>query len=106
MSEFLTSMWKGPLEVRAGHAVSAYAEKKLTWRQVIQQVAEKHNLTVDQVISPDRHRHIVIARHEAMWRLRQETKMSLPQIARALGRTDHTTVRWAINRHAERMAEA
>jgi chromosomal replication initiation ATPase DnaA len=39
-----------------------------------------------------------------MWEIRQRTILSTPQIGRALGNRDHTTVLHGIKRHEKRLA--
>ena len=74
------------------------------WRVVVEEVAKKHGIRVVELCSARRARELVNARHEAMWRLRNETTMSLPAIGRKLGGRDHTTVIHGIQRHEERIA--
>ena len=72
---------------------------KRTWRQIVQEVADKHRVCFNDILSPRRNKESVAARHEAAWRMRKETTMSLPQIGQRLGGKDHTTVLYAIKRH-------
>ncbi len=72
-------------------------------RDIINEVAEKHELTVDELKSTTRARRIAWPRQEAMLRLRDETAMSLPQIAEKLGLKDHTTVLHGIRAASERV---
>lgn len=69
-------------------------------KQIVRQVAQKHGVSVKDVYSVRRDRPSVAARHEAMYRLREETTLSLPQIGRLLGGRDHTTVLHGIRKHA------
>lgn len=78
---------------------------RLTGRQIIAVVASNHGLTVEDMKGPSRTKHISHVRQEAMWEIRQCTKLSLPQIARLLGRTDHTTAWHGVKAHAARLAE-
>lgn len=73
---------------------------------IIREVAQRHGLTFDDLLSQSRVRPLAHARQEAMWELRQRTRLSYPQIARRLNRTDHTTALQGARRHAQRMAEA
>jgi chromosomal replication initiator protein len=75
-------------------------------REIIHEVAERNGLTVDDLRSASKKRHIAWARQEAMWELRQRTSLSLPQIAERLNRIDHTTALWGIRAHSKRIAEA
>lgn len=70
---------------------------------IIWQVAEKHGLSFSDLLSKRRFRPLAWARQEAMWRCANETPSSLPEIGRALGKRDHTTVIHGIRRHEERM---
>lgn len=75
-----------------------------TGRKLAEAIAVKHAISFADMIGERRAVHLVRARHEAMWCLKQHTKLSLPQIARILGKRDHTTILHGIKRHAERMA--
>lgn len=102
----LQSLWKGPLVVIDGVVIPkvVFSRLKPTAKTIVRQVAAEHGLTLEELTGPSSVKPISRARHEAMWRLRQETKLSAMQIARALGRTDHTTALWGIRRHAKRIA--
>lgn len=92
----------------------AEAERDIIWlpqqrpspRQIIAEVAQRRGLTLEDLMGPSRLKRITRVRQEAMWELRQRTKLSFPQIARRLGRTNHTTALHAFRRHEERLAEA
>lgn len=74
------------------------------WRSIIEEVAQKHGVLMSDMRSVRRGRPLVAARHEAMWRMRNETSMSLPEIGRRLGGRDHTTVLHGIRKHEARIA--
>lgn len=68
-----------------------------TVRAIVDEVAAKHAVSrVDIVTRPgcmtSHFREHVLAMREVMLRLRRETRMSLPQIAGALGLKNHTSV--------------
>lgn len=67
------------------------------------EVAAKHGVTINDLESQTRNQMICLARFEAMWRCRQETIASLPQIGRSFGNRDHTTVLHGIRRHQARI---
>ena len=71
---------------------------------IIKEVAEKHDLTIDQIKTPCRQRRYSWARHEAFDRIYRETNSTLPMIARAFA-MDHTTVLYGIFAHRKRKAE-
>jgi chromosomal replication initiator protein len=60
--------------------------------EVIKAVALAFGITSDQLLSRDRSREIALPRQIAMYLLREEVHVSLPQIGEALGGRDHTTV--------------
>ena len=66
--------------------------RSISGMEIVKQVAEKHGLTVDDLRSQDRSRKYSWPRQEAMVRLRDETALSYPSIARLLHRKDHTTI--------------
>lgn len=76
------------------------------WKAIVAEVCTKHGVSILDLASIRRSRGLPEARHEAMYRLRHETTMSLPEIGRKLGGRDHSTVLNGIRRHEERMAEA
>src|SRR3954447_21451663 len=64
---------------------------------ILKDVAELHKITVAELRSRRRFRHLVAARHAAIWVLRQVyPTMSEQRIAEAVGLTDHTTVCYAL----------
>jgi len=70
-------------------------------RSIIKEVAQKHDLMMRDILSKSRKRHIAWPRHEAFDRLRKETKMSLPAIAR-IWDMDHTSILYGIWAHRQR----
>lgn len=74
------------------------------WRQIVEEVQLKYGITPLEMKSRYRDRRLVMARHEAFYRMRHETTLSLPQIAQRMGGFDHTSVLHGIKRHAARLA--
>lgn len=70
-------------------------------RKVIDAVAQVFKISVDKILSADRSRNVAEPRHLAMYILREDAKISLPQIGEAFGGRDHTTVMHAIKKMAE-----
>lgn len=66
-------------------------QKHLTPRSVVDKTARFFNLTKDEITGPKRDKEIVEPRQIAMYLLRSELHLSFPQIARFVGRKDHTT---------------
>jgi chromosomal replication initiator protein len=71
---------------------------ELDARQVQEAVAARLELSVDDLLSPSRTAPIARARQLAMYLTRELTDLSLPAIAGAFNRRDHTTVLHAIRR--------
>jgi chromosomal replication initiator protein len=69
--------------------------------QVIQMVAEAFGITVEQIIARSRARQVALPRQIAMYLLREEAHISLPQIGEALGGRDHTTVMYGCDKVAD-----
>lgn len=86
-----------PFELGSARAIKPH------WRVILEEVAEHHGFNVKELLSRRRMVALVAARHEAMWRMRQETSMSLPEIAMRLGNRDHTTVLWGLRKHLARL---
>jgi len=59
---------------------------------ILKVVAEFYNLDPQQLKGPSRDKTVALARQVAMYLLREETSLSLPQIGRLLGGRDHSTV--------------
>jgi chromosomal replication initiator protein len=65
----------------------------------IERIAAAHfGVTVDAVDSNSRDRTVTLARSVAMFLIRKHTRMSLPEIGRALGNKQHSTVLMAVRR--------
>lgn len=54
---------------------------------------------------PDRHKQVALARHVAMWLCRIRLEHSYPELGRAFGNRDHTTVMAAVRKVSKRMAD-
>ncbi len=74
-----------------------------TWRRIIFEVSEKHQVSYRDIVDGVRTANIVQARDEAAWRMRYETFTSYPQIGTRLGGMDHSSVIRAIERHEDRI---
>jgi chromosomal replication initiation ATPase DnaA len=64
-------------------------------------IALRHGLTRQDIMGRSKARHISIARQHCYWHFRQKD-MSYPQIARAMGLADHTTVIHGVKMHIAR----
>ena len=71
-----------------------------------QAAAKVHNLPVESLEGPRTFRHFAQPRQRAMYAVRKlRPDMSLARIGMAFGGRDHTTVRHAVQRVEERMAD-
>lgn len=61
-------------------------------RDIIHEVAADHGILASQIIGRDRTPEIVAARHEAIFLAYRTNNYSMPQIGRAFGGRDHTTI--------------
>jgi chromosomal replication initiator protein len=66
--------------------------------KIIDLVASYFNLSAEKLLGRDRSRHVALPRQIAMYILREEANVSLPQIGAVLGGRDHTTVMYAIDK--------
>jgi chromosomal replication initiator protein len=69
--------------------------------QVIRTVAEAFGIPLDRMLGKDRSREVALPRQIAMYLLREETNISLPQIGDTLGGRDHTTVIYGCEKIAD-----
>jgi len=67
-------------------------------QKVVDLVAHYFNLSAEKLLSRDRSRAVALPRQIAMYLLREEINVSLPQIGEVLGGRDHTTVMYAIEK--------
>lgn len=86
-----------------GTAVALQPMTMPRWLRITTEVANRYRMPVSVLTSPSRGRQVVIARNEAMWRVREETNLSFPQIGAKFHR-DHTTVLHGYRQHQKRLA--
>lgn len=75
------------------------------WKRIALEVCVKHQIGFNEIISHRRDKYVVAARQEAMWRCKNETPMSYPEIGRRFGGRDHTTAIHSFKAHEKRMRE-
>lgn len=73
-----------------------------TIKAICAEVAEKHGITIIQLMSHRRTPEFCIARDEAYYRCASETINSYPNIGRLMGGRNHVTIIRGALRHAER----
>jgi chromosomal replication initiator protein len=106
------TLTKEPLSAEMAQGVLAdllteHQPRPITPPVVLDAAAKLFNLDVDDITGKARTRDLVDARHIAMYVCRQLTNppLSFPQIARAFGNRDHTTVMNAVQRIERDMKE-
>ena len=81
------------------------APQALEPQMVIEAVAQAFSLSPEQLLARDRSRQVAQPRQIAMFLLREEAQLSLPQIGEILGGRDHTTVMYGCDKIAELVEE-
>ncbi len=71
---------------------------------IAETVCAARHLTLQDIQSPKRNRRFVNARFEVCWLVRHYTDLSTPEIGKALGGRDHTSVLNAFERQEQRVA--
>jgi chromosomal replication initiator protein len=69
--------------------------------EIVSGVASFFGVTPEQMRSRDRCRQVALPRQVAMFLLREEANVSLPQIGMVLGGRDHTTVMYGCDKVAD-----
>ncbi|NLG71584.1 MAG: chromosomal replication initiator protein DnaA [Chloroflexi bacterium] len=72
---------------------------------VVREVASTFGVPVERMLGRDRSRQVALPRQIAMYLLREESNISLPQIGEALGGRDHTTVLYGCEKIADLMEQ-
>lgn len=80
-----------------GRPVFIFAREK--YHALIGEIAEKHSVKVEHILSPSRQQHHVAARHECYFTL-HSLGLSSSQIGKVMHR-DHSTVLHGIRKHKE-----
>lgn len=100
--------------IEVGHALvdhlfsaelTAVPRRTIGISTILETVCVELAVTREQVLGSGRHRHVVLARSAVMSLARQLTSMSYPEIAAALGRSNHSTVITACQRLEQQIAE-
>lgn len=81
------------------------AKPPVTAERIIDHTADIFGFTVDQIIGASRRRPLVDARQVAMYVTRNMTDLSFPDIGKAFGNRDHTTVMHAVRKIESKMGE-
>ncbi|MEE2682201.1 MAG: DnaA/Hda family protein [Planctomycetota bacterium] len=74
--------------------------------EIISSVCERLGIEPDELLGRGRHRRVVLARSLVVHLARELTTLSFPEIARGLGRENHSTVHTAARRIERELAES
>lgn len=74
---------------------------QISAERIISVVADQFEVDEDRLLSRDRKREVALPRQVAMFLIREETDDSLPQIGKALGGRDHTTIMYGCDKIAD-----
>ncbi len=80
------------LAARALHEVLADTRPAVSAEAILQAVARYYGVSLDDLRGKVRERKVVVPRQVAMYLLREEARLSLPEIGHLLGGRDHSTV--------------
>lgn len=78
--------------------VTAPSQKLVCVADIQRAVCNHFRVTSADLLSKDRHKSVAFARQVAMYLCRQRLKSSFPELGRAFGNRDHTTVMSAVRR--------
>lgn len=74
------------------------SRRGITSDSIISTVSEHFGISVSEICGKKRQNHLVYPRHIAMYVLRDQLGMSYPDIGKAMGGKDHTTVMHAVDK--------
>jgi len=105
-----TSLYNEQLSVELaqrvlGDLLSDRQPRIITADRILEATTKMFDLSREELLSASRTRPLVIARQIAMYVCRELTDLSFPQIAKAFGKSDHTTVIHAVQKIEKLMGE-
>jgi chromosomal replication initiator protein len=78
-------------------------QRQLQPNHIIHLVADSFGVTEENILGRDRSRQMALPRQVAMYLMREEARISLPQIGEVLGGRDHTTVMYGCDKITDLM---
>ena len=105
-----TSLYNEPLSLESaqkvlGDLLNDRQPRVVTAERILDATSTMFGLSIDELLSSSRTRPLVNARQIAMYVCREVTDLSFPQIAKAFGKSDHTTVIHAVQKIEKLMGE-
>ena len=92
-----------PQLVEAALADMLPRRQEIAPERILQAVAEAFGVSVERLRSKSRAHKVALPRQVAMYLLREDAKLSLPQIGELLGGRDHTTVKYGYEKIADKI---
>ncbi len=92
-----------PQLVEAALADMLPRRQEVAPERILQAVAEAFGVSVERLRSKSRAHKVALPRQVAMYLLREDAKLSLPQIGELLGGRDHTTVKYGYEKIADQI---
>ncbi|MFP6687148.1 MAG: chromosomal replication initiator protein DnaA [Polyangiaceae bacterium] len=86
-------------------AVMSTRTQMLSVEDIQRAVCQHFHLRTSDLTSKDRHKTVAFARHVAMYLCKQRLKCSFPELGRAFGGRDHTTVMSAVRKIENKRAD-
>jgi chromosomal replication initiator protein len=83
----------------------AHRQQTLSVEDIQRAVCQHFHLRTSDLTSKDRHKTVAFARHVAMYLCKQRLKCSFPELGRAFGGRDHTTVMSAVRKIENQRAD-
>jgi chromosomal replication initiator protein len=105
-----TSLTKEPVTIDLaervlGDLLTDRQPRPITPPVILEATSRMFGFTTEELLSKSRSRPLVTARQIAMYVCREQTDLSFPQIAKAFGKGDHTTVMHAVQKIESQMRE-
>jgi chromosomal replication initiator protein len=105
-----TNLYNEPLSLELaqkvlGDLLSDRQPRMITAERILEATSTLFGMSREELLSSSRTRPLVNARQIAMYVCRELTDLSFPQIAKAFGKSDHTTVIHAVQKIEKQMGE-
>lgn len=92
-------------ESALGSLVTTQDTREITPELIMEVVAKKYSVTVEDLLSPNRSRDIAVPRQIGMYLSRKMTELSTTSIGAAFGNRDHTTVLHSCDKIAKQVKD-
>jgi len=90
--KIMTELHSGVLSLKEIEKILSHLKRELTVEEIQKKTAKAFQLSIEDLLSPSRKKHIVQGRQVAMFLIRNYLKKSLSDIGLIFNKKDHTTV--------------